>query len=97
MSKKTPTSKTSQKSLSMKRSGGAIWKVRVDGANVAFTGNRGSKKVTPGEHAVQWFVQGVPGSSYSFETTAPAEAQFKHEATFDGSAKDMGSAWITVN
>jgi hypothetical protein len=89
--------KTTGKVVTLTRSGGSIWTVNIDGKGVAFAGNTGQRKVAPGDHTIQFFVQGVPLSSFSLDITAPQEAKIHFGGTFDAGMKDMGSGWFTVN
>ena len=50
----------------------------------------------PGTHALNWFVFGPPGSTYTMEITAPESLKFKHEGTLDKDQKDAGLHWITI-
>jgi hypothetical protein len=85
------------KTVRLSRSGGTIWKVRIDGQNIPFAGSSASKQLPPGEHTIQFFVRGPNLSSYSLEVTAPQEAKLKFAGTFNQLQKDQGSGWLTVN
>lgn len=47
-------------------------------------------------HALQWFVRGAPGSSYTIRITRPKEATFEHSATLDLDMKDAGLHWFSI-
>lgn len=86
-----------KKQLTIKRSGTvSLWKVQFDSSGVKFASSSRTLDVAPGQHVVQWFVRGAPGTTYTVEVTEPAEAAFKFTATLDEAEKDVGFAWIAV-
>jgi hypothetical protein len=89
--------KAAAKTVRLRRSGGTMWKVRIDARDVAFTGSSASRDVPPGEHTIQFFVRGVNLSPFSLEITSPPEAKLKFEGTFGPVQKDQGSGWFTIN
>jgi hypothetical protein len=95
VAKKPATSAT--KTVTLVRTGGSVWVVNIDETSVAFIGNGASMAVEPGEHTIQFFVRGVPGSTFSLEITGPPEAKLKFEHTFDNHGKEMGSGWFTIS
>jgi hypothetical protein len=82
--------------ITITKKGPVTIKVQIDGANISFQGNTGTKTVATGEHALQWFVRGAPGDSYTVSITKPSEAEFSHEGTLDSAQKDAGLQWFTV-
>lgn len=82
--------------VTFKKSGPLLVKVHIDGRNVRFKGDTAEVNASPGWHAVNWFVRGEPGASYSIAVTAPKEAKFSHKAHLDSAQKDAGLRWIEV-
>lgn len=72
--------------------------VRIDDRTVLLGTGETSVKVTGGpEHSVTYFVRGVPGSRYELKVSVAKEVKFSRSAVIDGSTKDAGVDWITVD
>jgi hypothetical protein len=75
-----------------------VSQVKIDDVPVLLGVGKTSVELGGGEeHGIMWFVRGSPGSDYTVEITAPAEAKFTHAATIDGSTKDAGLHWFRVD
>jgi len=66
----------------------------IDMKKLRFVNGAATRKVGAGQHALQWFVRGAPGASYTLQITSPRAARFAHAATLDGDMKDAGVHWF---
>ena len=77
---------------------GAIFSVSIDGKKLQFVNGTATRSLAGGkEYTIQWFVQGAPGTKYKVQITKPAEAKFSQSATLDGTGKDAGVFWFTLD
>jgi hypothetical protein len=82
--------------VTVTKKGPVTIKVQIDGTNLSFAGNTATPTLAAGEHALQWFVRGAPGQSYTVAITKPKQAEFSHDGTLDTAQKDAGLIWFTV-
>jgi hypothetical protein len=68
----------------------------VDMRRLQFTAGRAWRDLPPGSHALQWFVRGAPGTTYTIKITRPAKIRFEHTATLDGDQRDAGVHWFVL-
>lgn len=73
-----------------------VFAVRIDDKKVSFTAGEASPKVQPGQHALTWFVRGVPGSTYKLDITEPASIKATRGGTLDEDMKDAGVHWFLL-
>jgi hypothetical protein len=82
--------------ITVTKKGPVTMKVQINGVNLSFKGNTGTRNVAAGEHAFQWFVRGAPGQAYTVAITKPKAAEFSHEGTLDDTQRDAGLKWFKV-
>jgi hypothetical protein len=68
----------------------------IDMKKLRFVNGAATRKLGDGPHALQWFVRGSPGASYSIQITSPRAARFAHAATLDRDMKDAGVHWFAL-
>lgn len=75
---------------------GGVLKVMIDGSALTFANNTAARNLAAGDHPLQWFVKGVPGTKFAVEITEPGTAVWSEEAKLDSSGKDAGLHWIVM-
>lgn len=65
--------------------------LKLNGKNVAVDNAQADKTIADGQHfVVQWFVKGVPGSTYAIKITSPASAVIDLKKVIKDTGVDHG-------
>jgi hypothetical protein len=74
-------------------------KVTVDGEQITFTNGVATVALdSPGEHSVNWFIQGKEDQKYEFEvkTIQPPKQIYNIKITLDDTGRDANNFWFKI-
>ncbi|HEX3555116.1 MAG TPA: hypothetical protein VIA62_17980 [Thermoanaerobaculia bacterium] len=73
-----------------------VFRLFLDGREVAIGPGELAAQVVEGEHVLQWVVASSPGSRYSVAIISPATLIFRTEHAIDASGRDAGVHWFSL-